>query len=394
MSGYAYIAAGKMKLKLGESPVHEIDSKFGNSLRQRAQDIQNRNAWKREGTGAQFMLRGAALWGTNAADGENMRLAVTGLCCGCAPDEFFYTLETPEVGGVFSLRDSARQEQRLLHTSDYRLSQIHALPGKDRLTCVVRHKTGNSSIAVMRSDCSELAEATQGDSIDLAPRWVPGTEDAQGKVVFQSAGIARNAQGMAAGRSPFSIQMLTLQDGEVTSLVEDAERDLLAPQMDAEGALYYIRKPYEKPEVKINWLRAALDFLLFPFRLLYALFHFLNFFSARYSGKTLITSGAAKQQEMDLKRMMVYGNMVNASEALKGQSGETAPDLVPKSWELVRQAPDGSCTILAKSVLSFDVCADASVLYTNGSAVFKLEPNGQSSQLQRDAFIEQVVAIP
>jgi len=61
MSGYAYIAAGKMKLKLGESPVHEIDSKFGNSLRQRVQDIQNRNAWKREGTGAQFMLRGAAL---------------------------------------------------------------------------------------------------------------------------------------------------------------------------------------------------------------------------------------------------------------------------------------------------------------------------------------------
>ncbi len=402
MSGYAYIAAGKMKLKLGESPVHEIDSKFGNSLRQRVQDIQNRNAWKREGTGAQFMLRGAALWGANAAEPESMRMTITGLCCGCAPDELFYTLETPEVGGVFSLRDSARQEQRLLHTSDYRLSQIHALPGKDRLTCVIRHKAGNSSIAVMRSDCSELAEATQGDSIDLAPRWVPGREDAEGpgkpdvegKIVFQSAGIARNAQGVAAGRSPFSIQMLTLQGGEVSSLVEDPEHDLLAPQMDAEGALYYIRKPYEKPVARVNWLRAALDFLLFPFRLLNALFHYLNFFSARYSGKTLMSSGAAKQQEMDLRQMMIYGNMVDAAQALKGQSGDTAPDLVPKSWELVRQAPDRSRTTLAKSVLSFDVCTDGSILYSNGSAVFRLEPNGQSKQLQKDAFIEQVVAIP
>src|SRR5260370_12450727 len=143
MSGYAYIAAGKMKLKLGESPVHEIDSKFGNSLRQRVQDIQNRNAWKREGTGAQFMLRGAALWGTNAAEPESMRMTITGLCCGCAPDELFYTLETPEVGGGFSLRDSARQEQRLLHTNDYRLAQNHPFPWKDRCTCVILHKACN-----------------------------------------------------------------------------------------------------------------------------------------------------------------------------------------------------------------------------------------------------------
>src|SRR5260370_33973336 len=223
MSGDAYIAAGKMKLKLGESPVHEIDSKFGNSLRQRVQDIQNRNAWKREGTGAQFMLRGAALWGAHAAEPESMRTTITGLCCGCAPDELFYPLETPEVGGVFSLRDSARQEQRLLHTSDYRLSQIHALPGKDRLTCVIRHKAGNSSIAVIRSHWSQLAEATQAESMDLAPRWVPGREDGEEKVVFQSAGVARNAQGMAAGRIPFSSQILALHGGEVSSLVEDPE---------------------------------------------------------------------------------------------------------------------------------------------------------------------------
>jgi hypothetical protein len=340
------------------------------------------------------MMRGAALWGANAGDGENMRLTITGLCCGCVADELFYTLETPEVGGVFSLRDSARQEQRLLHTSDYRLSQIHALPGKDRLTCVVRHKAGNSSIAVMRSDCTELAEATQGDSVDLAPRWVLGKEDADEKVVFQSAGIARNAQGNAVGRGPFSIQMLSLQGGEVSTLVEDPKNDLLAPQMDANGVLYYIRKPYEQPVQKVNFFRAMLDFLLFPFRLLYALFQYLNFFSARYTGKTLVSSGGAKQQEMDIRQMMIYGNMVDAAQALKGQSGESAPDLVPKSWELVRQSPDGSRTTLAKSVLSFDLCSDGSILYSNGSAVFRLESNGQSKQLQKDAFIEQVVAIP
>lgn len=56
---YAYLSQGQIHLKLGDEPLRPVDSRFGESVRQRAAQIQNRNAWKTQGTGAQFMSGGA-----------------------------------------------------------------------------------------------------------------------------------------------------------------------------------------------------------------------------------------------------------------------------------------------------------------------------------------------
>ena len=41
---YAYLSQGQLHLKLGEDPLRPVDSRFGQSLRDRAAQIQNRNS--------------------------------------------------------------------------------------------------------------------------------------------------------------------------------------------------------------------------------------------------------------------------------------------------------------------------------------------------------------
>ena len=59
----------------------------------------------------------------------------------------------------------------------------------------------------------------------------------------------------------------------------------------------------------------------------------------------------------------------------------------------MRQQPDGSQEVLARGVLSFDLCDDGSVLYSNGSAIFHLAPGTAPTRLLKHERIEQVAAL-
>lgn len=380
----AYIAQGKIHVKRGDSAPRILESQFGTTVRQRSMELDRRNAWKTQGTGAQFMRGG--LWGARP-DAENMRIAVNGLTR--RGDCFVYSLETSEIGGLFRLSDDGSEEQRLLHTADYRVREVTADEQGDRLACVFDHH-GSSTIAIMRGDGSDPTEATEGDSSDMAPSWVPGTSH---RVLFQSAGIGRNAAGYALARGPFAIHELDLGAGEVKTIVEDPAADLMGPKMDARGQLFYIKRPWKDPFAKQPWWRGILDFLLFPFRLLFAIFQFLNFFTVRYTGKTLTTTGGAQQREADLKQMMIWGNMVDASKAAREQDGDDSVGLVPKNWELICKNHTGTISTLARSVVSFDLCSDGSLIYSNGSAIFARRPDGKTERLVKDALISKVIAL-
>ena len=193
---YAYLSQGQLHLKLSDAPVRPIDSKFAESIRERAAQIHNRNSWKTQGAGAKFMS-GGLLWGRNAADDPtDIRIDITGISRGCNPGELFYSLSTADIGGVFLLRERATDELRLLHTADFRVRRLAAGPRQESLACVVQRKGAPSSIAVMRADGTDMRDVTQGDTIDDAPHWVPGDSR---ELVFQSSAIGRNR---AASPSP------------------------------------------------------------------------------------------------------------------------------------------------------------------------------------------------
>ena len=389
---YAYLSQGQLYLKLGDDPVRPVDSKFGESVRQRSAQIQNRNAWKTQGTGAKFMS-GGVLWRRGAErDPLEMRIAITGISSGCKPGEIFYSLSTEDIGGVFLLRERATDELRLLHTADFRVRSLSAGPAQDSLACVVQHQGGQSCIAVMRSDGTELREVTQGDAIDDAPHWVPGSAR---EIVFQSAAIGRNQHGFAVTQAPFAIHKLDLEAGTVATLAEDPKFDLLTPQLASDGSLFYIRRPYHDLNQPPAVWRAALDLVLLPFRLLYAVFQYLNFFTVRYTGNSLTTTGNARQKHADIRKMMIWGNLLDADKAAD-RTEDGTPTLVPKTWELIRRTNQGSNTkeeIVAKGVLSFDLYADGSILYSDGSTIYSADKTSKIERLAKDALIEQVVAV-
>lgn len=383
----AYLSGSKLHLKTADETVRIIESRFGREVRDRAVQIHQRNSWKTQGTGANFMMRGGLLWGVRDEDPAAVRIAITGLTWGNQPDELFYSLEADRICGVFALRNSARDEHRVLHSSDYRVAYLNAQRGGEWLACSLLHGIGTANIAVMRGDGADFIEVTEGDSIDLAPSWVPG-EDRE--LVFQSAGIGRDQNGNVSGHGQFSITQLNLETGQMSTVVDDPKYDMLGPRVGADGALYCIRRPYKDLTPRFSIWRFILDILLFPFRLVWAVFQFLNFFTVRYTGKPLSNSGPAAQREMDIQRMMVWGNMIDASRVARDSKGDESPSLVPKSWELVRQR-GSEVEVVARGVLSFDLCGDT-LVYSNGNAIFEIGKDGSSQKVLSGKMIEQVVA--
>jgi hypothetical protein len=215
-------------------------------------------------------------------------------------------------------------------------------------------------------------------------------------LVFQSAGIGRDPDGAPIGLGPTSIQELDLDHGDLVERAEQPDSDLLGPRLTADGELLCIRRPYTPPKSRGSVWRALLDFLLFPLRLIFALLQWFNFFTARYTGRPLTTAGGPKKQGADIKQMMIWGNLIQADQAGGGagyDAGDDAPSLVPASWQLVRQADSGSPQVLAKGVLSFAPCTDGAIIYTNGNAIYRLDPDGKRSRLHSDERIEQVALI-
>lgn len=385
----AYIAQGRINLLEPGRPARLIESKFGQSLLDRATQIQQRNAWKTQGTGAKFMS-GRALWGGSPDDATVIPMAVTGISCGTKNGELIYSIATDEITGVFSLRNGAKDEQRLFHTADFRISQLRAHPTEDRIACVVLGR-GFSNIAAMRGDGCELTDVTQGDSLDRAPAWVPGSPH---ELVYQSSGVARDNQGRNMGASSSRIELLNLESGEIRTLLGDTQYDYLDPQMDADGNLYCIRKPTLSLHRKFHPLRALFDLLLLPVRLLFAFFQFVNFFTARYTGKTLVTSGDARQKRADMFQMMMLGNLMQAQHEAEASVDRDKHGLVSRKWELLKRSSNGQEEVVQRGVLSFDLCGDRSIVYTDGSHIYVVHPDGERETLGKDQLISQVLALP
>ncbi len=385
----AYLAQGKLHFR-SNGTLETVESAFARSLRERAVQIHNRHSWKTHGRGAQFMNGGLA-WPAQGNDPGEFRAAITSVAPGRNPGELLYALETDDVSGIFAV-DSNGVEQRLFHTADFRVRHIALNEDRTLLAAAIFHNNFTSTIATFPVEGSGFTEATDGDSMDLAPRWVPG---GRRRLVFQSAGVGRDAGGRALGLGPFAVQQLDLDSGDMQTLAEEPEYDLLGPQKTADGALYYIRRPYQDGRRGNNPVFALKDAVLFPFRMVHAIFQYFNFFSMRYTGKPLATSRGAAQRQPDIKQMMIWGNMIDAGRAAaENRFGDPdAPSLVPSSWQLVRLMPGGTPEVLAKGVLSFDV-AGGSILYSNGSAIHRMAQDGTDAERVLVAkMIEQVTAL-
>ncbi len=177
----------------------------------------------------------------------------------------------------------------------------------------------------------------------------------------------------------------------MTTVLEDGRYDFLQPHISPDDHFYYIRRPHET-EPRYGNQSMLLDFFLLPFRLLRAVFHYLNFFSMVYSQKPLTTASGPEIKGDDLKTIVLKGKIIDAEKALrKGTSIMGVPSLVPSDWELVRRDQNLREAVVAKNVAAFDICSDGSIVYSNGCGIFTLDDRGRSGLILRDTLIEDVI---
>lgn len=385
-----YLAKGKLHLLEDGKPLKMIESKFGQTVRDRAVRIVQRDSWKNEGPGAQFMS-GRLLWGGAGSDPAEMRIAMKSPSRGPEPGRLLYVLETDDMGGIFSVTTDDFEEQRLFHHAKYFVENLNASPGHDLIACSIRNQGGTANIALMKADGSDHKEITEGDSVDSSPAWIPGRRM---ELLFQSSGVGRDSAGVYRDLGPSAICHLDLAKGSIECLAESASIDYLGPQMSEDGYLYYITRPYRSSNPKATPLQAFKDFLLFPLRLLFAVFQWLNFFTAKYTGRPLTTAGGPRKEGADIRQMMIWGNLIDADEAVKAKYRDTGevPGLVPSTWQLVREK-DGQKDVLAKGVLSYALRNDGSIIYTNGNAIYQRDADGKCKKMHVDSGIEQVIVL-
>jgi hypothetical protein len=387
----AYVATGKLHLKYDGAAPRPVESKFAHEVRERLMRVAQRNAWKTQGTGAQFMygrlMNSRLLWGQDAEDEEGIVMSVRSLTRGSERGHVLFALGGQGVNGLFSFDPETLSETRVVHGADHLYEDLALDRRHNLVVCSTPKRDGSSSIAVMNSDATDYAELTEGDSLDFNPSWVPVERR---EIVYASSGIARDQQGVARSFAPTVIHRLDVDAAQLDVVAEEKGADLIRPTMTADGTLYYIRRPHVGPEKPSFW-RANLDFLMFPVRLLFALMHFLNFFTTRYSGKQLTTAGTANRKGADVKQMMMWDNLIRARE--KAKETDADPEaLVPSSWHLVRQR--GMKTeVLAKGVGSYDVSEGGSIVYTNGGAIYHLDGAGERTKVCEGQYISHVIAI-
>lgn len=378
---FAFLSNGLIFYREHGGEIQQLQSPYAQESSDRRERARERHSWKQ---GTSFNI--AAGGGMRRFDQADKPLLATSVVFQ-ASGSLLYFLKDEGVGGLFRRDAASGQETRVLLKQNLHLGDMALSPDGTKLAVASQQSGGIGNIAVMNCDGGGLRDVTGGDTVDSAPAWIPGEAN---QLLFQSSGLARDSQGYVVAQGHASIQILDMASGTISPVLDDPRFDFLKPRVCPAGNLHFIRRPYEAPQYGAQ--SVFMDTLLFPFRLLRAVFHYLNFFSLMYSRKPL-TSASGPMLEADLKNILLQGRRIDAEKAVRtARAVNGVPSLVPNDWELVSRNTKGAEQILATNVASYDISPDGTVVYSNGRGVFMLEKDGSSRLALKDALVAEVAA--
>lgn len=230
-------------------------------------------------------------------------------------------------------------------------------------------------LCVLPLDSARVQFVTEGECQDKNPSVDPRNSAV---IYYDSCGLAHHSEGTLF--SPRQINRLDLATGALETLLADDKWDYFLPTVDKEGNLYAIKRPYrDTPDANpINTLK---NLLLAPVKLIKAIIGWLDFFTKRYAGESLKTSGAnpAKTQPKSEEELFIEGNLIKAEKNfIKNQSdGDKYAGFIPKSWELIKVSPSGVTTTLKQGVMSYCL-SDDGVIISNGKSLINIK-DGQET---------------
>lgn len=350
------------------------------TYRRTVRDINKRREWKSTGTGAQFMGVNIAVQTERDIDTSVQAVAAV------APDKLIFAAALEDSCGLYSKNPQNPDEPEgyIMRKQDMRIYHLDYDPREQLLVLSASEGVVEKHLALCGEVYANFRFVTEGDSVDITPSF--SLRDNQ-IIYFSTAGfyIDRSSRRGGVKYNHYSVSRYDMRTGDITDVVGDEAYDYLMPREDRGGVLYCIRRPRKPTDEKGPTL---VDVLLMPVRLLRALFGWLNFFTQRYTGESLLKkdgggSNPAKQQEKSDEDLFIEGNLVNAGQTLKENSlkGEKYPGIAPKSWELVRLGAAGAVETVKRGILDYSFDAEGGILCSNGKYLLRIAPSGEEEVL-------------
>ncbi|MCI6501862.1 MAG: hypothetical protein MSA49_01330 [Clostridia bacterium] len=410
-----YIAGGEMhSFDTDTQASSYISSPVLEDYRKRVRENAKRNEWKHAGSGAAFLSEG----GEKALSPEEavmqIRAGIHALYV--TEDAMDYALSIDDICGIYKHRPKEAQDGIIISDSNMRYTFFAKEPKSGRLA-VCCEFAGEIHLGLLLPGENHCSLITEGLSRERWPSW---SEKVPDRLWFSECGLAASLpesdrkklksypqmvldslSQQAYTEGPFSISRFDTQAYEMIPVLSDPKQRIsyIKPHEAQDGFLYYIKKPYENGAEKSG--RPSIgDILLAPFRLIGALFGFMNFFTMKYSGKTLTKSGgASKAKHPSEADLWIDGNLFHAEkEAQKNaREGDKHPGAIPRSYVLCRcplrdGSPAGPEEIIRRGIIAYHCLPDGSLLCSNGTYLLKLTPAGDGHYKETVLLKERAVS--
>ena len=376
MSDIFYLSQGKIYAFRDGRPVY-FPSEAVDKYRRNIMEIYKRKEWKASGTGAMFM-------GMQARNIEETDIKAQVEALFLADEEtLIYGASLEDSCGIYikDPREPNSPDRFIVRRTDTKLYYMDYQPADKLLVVSVSDGTVERHLALCHSEKGDFHMITEGESTDIMPAFSLHNPQL---VYFSSAGIYFDPRRHIFHSNTFAINRLDLLSGDISEVISDVVFDFIRPREAASGKLYCIRRP---KAAKTGGAFSLLDIILMPFRLLKAIYAWLNFFSQRYTGESLTRrSGGinpAKQQQKTDEEIFIEGNLINVGKTLKQntQQGDKFPGIAPKTWELVRFTENGSLETVKKGVLDYTFDDRGDIVYSNGKFIIRILADGEEEKL-------------
>ena len=364
-----YVSDGKLyKTVNGNS--RQIPCSAVDNYRQTVMDIQKKQEWKTQGSGAHFM----------GVDAQRLaeRDINTNVEAIVSDDErliYAATLETSCAIYAKSLKNPESVEAYITRIADTRIYYMDYDPKKKLIAVSASDGYLEKHLALYDEEGVGFRMVTEGDCVDITPSFSRKDNDI---IHFSSAGFYIDNKGRVK-YSSYALCSYDLVLNELCEIMSDEKHDFIYPRQMSDGKLYCIRRGKQSSGGDVS----PLDIVLAPFRFLRAVFGWANFFSQRYSGEPLVKGknnpNPAKNREMSERDRFIEDNLINVEKTLKENTlaGEKYPGIVPKSWELISIDADGSVEVIKRGVLNYTFDSNGGLVYSNGKYIIKVQPGGE-----------------
>ena len=368
-----YISGNSMFL-CSDGKISELPCERAEKYTDTVNEINKNKEWKHSGAGAMFRED------IDSYVDASRFVRINGVSA--SEEGFIYSAVLGEMGAIYrKSADSPKAPEGHIYTGMNKdIGDIAYKNG--RIAAIL---DGHLAVFDERGDYNEL---TDGHSVEDTPFW----SVTDSRIFCSTKGRALEGGNIYSASSILAVDE---DAGSIDTLFAEEGNDLLSPKNDADGNYYFIRQPYKmaKSEKEPVWK----SILLFPVRLVKALFGFVNAFSVLFGGEPLRKSqrkGDIKSRTKSPREQYFEERLREAekNERENAAAGDKNPGIFPRSRVLVRISPDETETVLCKGVLDYTLCNEG-VICSNGKELLLIGKDGNEKVIAKAEMAEKLSVI-